>query len=752
MASLIKEFYAIQPAFTGGEISPDVASRIDIDKYQLALLQAQNAVIRPYGAVRKRPGLIYCGKTKYSNKKCMLYRFNFTVDISYLLEIGHQYIRIWRNGTYLNVEIETPFQEDDLPKLRFVQSVDVLYICSGNYPVLKLARYADTDWRLSAIDWSYPAFGDINTEEDLTITPSAISGNITLTASDDVFTEDMVGDTVQLSQYVSGSSVHISGGTSNAITVGDTWKVISHGTWGGTITVQTSLDNGATWIQERQYTGSSDFNPSESGTVEEYCLMRLVVSITSGSCTVDLSAYPYTHEGYARITSVTSATVVNATVVKAFGEVKGTADWKLCAWSKTNGYPYCATFFQDRLCFGGNAAYPQRLWMSRSGDYENFSVEKESGTVTDDSSITANLLSLKSYKIHHMDTATDLIVYTEGNEWTISGSSTVKPSDITPRNQQNNGCADIMPVRVNNRVIYVQRRGSVVRDMGYSYDTDSYTGMDLTILAKHLIKGKELTSSSFAQEPDSCVFFTRSDGVLLCLAYIAEQKVYAWSHIITDGAIEAVATCAQSNNDVTYVVVNRTIDGDTERYIERIDLDHDSDYQQDYVMMDSAIHFKLNTAASHIYGLDHLEGKKVCALCDGYLYEELTVTDGAIDIDDPAKDIIIGLPYTMVLEQPNFETQMRDGSSQGREKTISFVILRLNNSFGGEIGPDENTLNDIIYDVGRLETGQHVLYSGDKKVTMASGGFNQEGRVYIKHDKPYPFSLSAIIRAVTFGG
>lgn len=46
-------FYAIQPAFTGGEISPDVASRVDIDKYQLALLQAENAIIRPYGAATK---------------------------------------------------------------------------------------------------------------------------------------------------------------------------------------------------------------------------------------------------------------------------------------------------------------------------------------------------------------------------------------------------------------------------------------------------------------------------------------------------------------------------------------------------------------------------------------------------------------------------------------------------------------------------------------------------------------------------
>ena len=58
------EYYAIQPAFTGGEISADVASRVDIEKYQLSLLQAGTANIRPYGAGRKRPGLPYCGPTQ----------------------------------------------------------------------------------------------------------------------------------------------------------------------------------------------------------------------------------------------------------------------------------------------------------------------------------------------------------------------------------------------------------------------------------------------------------------------------------------------------------------------------------------------------------------------------------------------------------------------------------------------------------------------------------------------------------------
>ena len=97
------EFYVIQPAFTGGEISTDVASRIDLDKYQMALMQAENAIIRPYGAVKKRPGFIYCGKTKYhdnsSNYKTRLIKFSYDVNTSYMLEIGPLYIRIWKRDS-----------------------------------------------------------------------------------------------------------------------------------------------------------------------------------------------------------------------------------------------------------------------------------------------------------------------------------------------------------------------------------------------------------------------------------------------------------------------------------------------------------------------------------------------------------------------------------------------------------------------------------------------------------------------------
>ena len=745
-------FYAIQPAFTGGELSPDVASRVDLDKYQLALLQAENTIIRPYGAVTKRPGLVYCGEVKSSSTKVLLYSFRFNVSLSYLLEFGVGYVRIWREGVYLNVELATPYTAADLPNLRFVQSVDVLYIASGKHPVKKILRYSESSWQIQNMNWIQPPMGDLNPTESLKVTPSATTGTITLTASSALFAATDVGSWMEISQRVSGSSVSITSGTSSAIGVGDTWKVITHGTWKGTVIVESSTDNGATWLEERRYTGNEDYNPTESGNVDEYTLMRVKVSTTSGTCTCDFSAHSYTHTGYVAITSVSSTTSATATVKKRLGATTATADWKFSAWDSVDGYPSCATFFQDRLCFAGSDAYPQRVWMSKTGDYENFGVEKEAGTVTDDSAVTADLLSLQSYRITHMVAGNDLILLTEGNEWTIDGSETVTPTSISPRSQQSYGANDVIPIRSGNRIVYVQRRGSIVRDMGYSYDTDSYAGMDLSLLVRHLIRGYELKDSTYAQEPDSLVYFVRSDGTLLALTYLYEQKVYGWSHIVTDGEIESVCAVSEGNRDVVYVVVKRTVNGSTKRYIERFAYTPETGTQQDYIMLDSAKKYSFVSATTTITGLSHLEGKTVLAMGDGYLFEPKKVTSGQITLDQASKHVVVGLPYTMKLEQPNFETQTNSGTMQGREKAVTSAIFRLTNSFGGEAGPDESTLNEMIYDVGRLELGENVLYSGDLNVTMAAGGFNKNGRVFIRHDKPYPFTVSAIIRAVTFGG
>lgn len=755
MAGNLNPYYLLQSAFTGGEISDEVANRVDLDKYQFAMLQARNCMVRPYGPVYRRPGMKYIARARYADKKAILVPFNGADGVDYLLEIGDKYIRIYKDGAYLNVEIVTPFTSADLTNLRFTQSADVMFIASGTYPVKQLARYSDTNWQFGDFQITDMYFDSniVSSNEDDTITPSGRSGTVTLTASRGIFTSNMVGTQVMLTQSVPGSETSVSNGTTGSLYAGEGWKIITHGTWTGTVTIQKSINN-AIWETYRIYSAKDDYNPSESGNLSEGAYLRAVCSISSGTCNVSLSTLPYNKEGVARITGFTSSTQVTAQVTKAFGTTSPTKAYSFGAWSNAFGYPKTIGFFQDRLCFGGTKRQPYMLWLSRTGDYGNFSVEKVSGTVTDDSAVAIGLVSRKQYQILHLVPSTDLLILTAGNEWTISGGSTVTPANVSVRMQTTCGCSSCEPIMADGRIVFVQGRGSTVRDMGYSYETDSYGGNDLTLLAKHIVQGIKIVDCAYKQEPDSTLYFVRSDGTMACLAYIIDQKVYAWSTVDTDGSIEAVAAVQEGDEDVVYVLVKRTIGGQVVRNIECLyNNNAKSSVPNDYIMLDSAVvvEGEAHTAGTS-FNVPELAGATVDVLGDGRAFTGLVVGgDGSLELPASVTKIVAGLPYKMVIELPNVEIKTDDGTMQGRFKQVSECTLRLSNSCGGQVGCTEGNMDRLPYDELSAVTDVR-LFSGDKVMTLPVGGFNDDGRAVIVSDEPYPFNLLAIVRKVTFGG
>lgn len=921
--------YVMQASFTAGEVSPEVANRIDIDKYQSALLNAENCYIRPYGSVTKRGGTLYCGMTKDPDKRCVLRQFG----LSYLLEFGEGYVRMWKNGAYLGQECATPYTEEELDKLRFAQSADVLFIASGAHPVMTLSRYSDTDWRFGEYEitnqyydailgaelergvdeyygepgtytWMVPAdgtytitlagaggggggynytgyaitdphynfrvtarayggsggsgeqktvtkelkkneqyqivigaggggganglhgqdtvtatagtaggktsafgetakggggggaavvvesgrngkvnagtagasYGDggaggsggsessggdrgdgvkikyagsgqtgwvsIRREAELTLTPSGTTGTITLTASKAFFQESMTGSYMKIQHVMPSQTVTQNGsGTSDGILCGDQWKIITHGTWTGSVKIQKSV-NGEGWEDYREYKSNDDFNASESGTVDEYTRLRIVS--TAGN--TDLTILPYTHEGVVKITGYTSPTKVTAEVIEPLGSTKAVDGYMWGAWSDYYGWPSAIGFFQDRLCLAATKTQPYYVWMSRTGDYPNFSVEKVSGTITDDSAVALSFISRKQNTIKHIVAASDLIVMTDGDEWTVSGADTVTPTKGVPKSQTSRGCTDVVPTVVGGRIVYVQRRGKTVRDMGYSFETDNYDGMDLTLLAKHLTKDTEIIDATYMQDPDSILYFVLANGEIDCLSYVQDQKVYAWSHLVTDGAFESVCDVEEEDRDVVYAAVKRTIGGTVVRCIEKFMPVEDSDNPGDYIMMDCA--GRIDTQQRSSAKAPWLAGETVGVLADGRYYKDIPVDEeGNFAIPAKASYMIVGLPYRTTIELPNVEISTQNGTVQGRNKKVSGASLRLLHTLGGRIGNGVGPMDEIKYD--ELSAQDVTLYSDDKEVTIPNPTVEKHGRVVIETEDPYPFNLAAIVREVT---
>lgn len=755
--------YMLQPSFATGEISPDVASRVDLDKYQSALLQAKNFFIRPYGSAYRRPGLEH--KTGIAavelEDNVRLQEFAVDVNTGYLLVFTARYLYIYReesNVLTLKKTLSTPFYNADLPRLRFAQSADVMFIASGKYPVKVLTRKGDTNWTLADFVARPGYFDGTTNVAGTTITPSARGGNpITLTYSgnDDLFT-GQEGNWVKITQRVEVQVKNMNlnaGGTDEYTTqgmlAGETgWKIVSHGTWTGWFRIEYSDDN-STWYTLREYTSDDDFNVTESGTFDEPTYVRLTGKITSGALKSQLTRLSYMNDGMARITGVTDGQHADAAVTKRFAAAAAAENWELGSWSEEYGYPSCVAFFQDRLCFAANDRQPYMVWMSRTGDYYNFGTEEVEGTLTDDSAVAVSFISRRDFRIKHLVAQSDLIVMTEGNEWIVSGSSTIKPTEVNPQVQTSRGTTDVVPILVGGQMIYVQRRARTVRDLQYNYTTDSYDGMDLTILAKHITQNAAIVGAAYRQEPDYMMWFVLDDGTCACLTYINEQKVYAWSRMVTDGTIKAVETITAADKENVYFVVHRG----NGCWLERLADMADSDEPDDYIMLDCAKR-GVNTPASNIITASWLANRTVDVLADGRHIEDVMADSfGSVTLDVPCTNYVIGVPYSSVMELPNIETQMQDGTMQGRKKKVSSVILRLRNSLAGQVGITEAKTDVIKYD--ELMAQRVTLYSGEKHVTVpnvTTGGFNDWGRVVITSDAPYPLSVASVVRAVVSGG
>ena len=760
--------YISQLAFTTGEISPDVSRRFDLDQFKSALLLAENAVIRPYGAVARRQGSEYIGQVKNKDKSTRLFEFTAEKNKSFLLEIGEQYIRVWRNGIYTGIELQTPFESDVVDKLNCIQSGDVMFICSGKYPVKTLSRYSDTDWRFDTYKLSEQPYGEVNIDKESTV----ILNGDTLTATKDIFNADMVHSVMQIEHYVKAIITSEIGKVIKGSYDGDderilmaenkynninydveqfssdedlSWKFTSHGTWNGTVKIQISNDNGTTWKDYRVYTSNNDYNVTDTGKVTPSAKLKVVSDLKGGSVNVDLSFLPHSNYGVVEIKEFVDSKHVKVNVLNSVVDNEATSKFRFGQWGKGLGYPRVCTFYQDRFILASSNQYPNYIWFSRTGDYSNFGVEKVGGTITDDSAITLPVINRKMYDIRHLIPANDLLILTSGNEWIIGGSKTITPTNCNLRTQTQRGASECEPQYIGNRCVYVQARGCVVRDLGYSYESDNYTGADLTLFVKHLTKYRNFITSAYAQDPDSIVYYVTDDGNIDCLTYIPEQKVYAWSHFTTKGKYKYAESVADGEQDSLYVIVEREFKSGTVMCIERFEPMYNADNNNVY--MDCYIR-QTSTENISTITVPHLIGEDVQIVVNGMERPIKEVPPTAIiNIDGKAQSVAVGINYTTRLRIPSIEMQIQDGTLQGRQLTMSRLSLNILNSFGGKIGRNFNHMDDILLPPLKL-------YSGDKVCILPKfdGVYSTDASVCILHEKPYPFNLLSVTREIEIGG
>ena len=808
----------IQTNFTAGEVSPNLFGRIDISKYVNAAETLENFIVEPHGGITRRPGTHFVKEVKDSSAQTRLVPFEFSTTQAYIIEFGNLYARFYRNqgaileanqtitaatvadpvvitiashpfsdgdeiyiasvggmtelnGKYYLVSnsatntfelqnidgtdidgsgyttyttggtaarvytLTTTFATADIPDIQFAQSADVLYLAHPSYAPKKMSRTGNTSWTIADVTFEDGPYRDENITTT-TITPGATTGaGVTFTAS-----------------AVTG----INGGDGFKST--DVGRLISIGhqaaDWAATTSY--SLDDivaNSGNVYKCIRAGTSDGSGGPSGEGDE---------IVDATCTWEYLRDGGIHWGYGAIASFSSTTIVTVDITETLGGTSAETKWRLGAWSDTDGYPSAVAFYEQRLFWAGSSGQPQTLWGSRSGDYQNHTP----GTLDNDP-VIYTLATDQVNAIRWLSPGKVMAIGTVGGEFLISGSTlndALTPTNVRVVREGTRGSASHRPIRIDNVVVFIQRQKRKIREFVYQFEADSYQSPDLTVLSDQVAKGG-IEELAFQQELNTVVWARRADGLLVGMTYLREQNVIAWHrHPIggtfgstPHGVVESLAAIPGTGADELWMIVKRTINSVTRRYIEYLGTAYDpdeNDLKADAFYVDSGLTYD-STATATINGLDHLEGETVSILGDGSVYVAQSVTSGGISGLTPTiEKAQVGLSQTCTLKTLRPEPRADDlGSSQSKVKRNFEVTLRLLETLGGSIGPDTSNLDEILFRTGTDPMdASPPFFSGDKTLRIR-GGWDRAGQIVYQNSEPLPVHITALIaRIITHDG
>lgn len=689
----MSDLRAYQPSFTAGELSPALWARVDLAKYAVGLKTAKNVFIHPHGGVSNRAGLEFIGEVKTSANATRLIPFQFNTEQTYVLEFGNLYMRVYKDGAV---------------------------VLSGMSPYELVTPYATADL------------------EELVVTQEADVMYITHTGYAPRKLSRLADDNWTLTTPTFAPSISAPGTPTAVATVGSgatsyRYKVSAISSTTG----EESLPSNASTAITNDLTIAGNKNTVSWSSVsgaERYIVYKL-----------DNGVY-----GYIGGTEGTSFVDENITA-----DLADTPQSGYNPFTGAGNYPRCSTFVDQRLAFASTLNNPQAVWLSQSANYENFGYSRPRKA---SDGFEFRIRARQVNEIRSMLQARGLMLLTSGGEWVVTGGQDeyLAPDTIVVKNQGYRGASKVQPVVVGNTVLFAQERGGVIRDFSYEFAEDSYVGKDLTILARHLFEDMTIKAWAFSQAPYSIVWVVLDNGTLVSLTYIKEHDVWGWTRHETDGTFEDVVVVADGNEDVPYFIVNRTIGGNTKRYIERLHTRVFADVK-DAFFVDSGLTYS-GAAADVISGLDHLEGETVVALADGNVVRNLTVSSGSITLPIEATKVHVGLPYTATIKTLDIDMgQVRGlGSVQGRWKSVSEVTFRVEDTRGIWLGTSEETRESgklIEWKQRAVEAWSDPIdvYTGDFRITPLPDWTNG-GNVVVSQFDPLPMTILAIMPDLSVGG
>ena len=566
--------------FSSGEIGKTLYSKVDLPAYQSGSELIDGFLITPDDAQTMVPGTIYVANTK-SDAQVVLKRFRFSVDDTYILEVGALYIRFFRNEAVIVSSGSTPFEVTttytaaELSQLSFnPQRDDTIFIFHSAHHPARLVRSDHNSWVLSDLTNTDGPFM-LENSSATTLTANVLTGTVTLTASVATFLSGHVNALFRISHdtaEVEVASTFTATGQSSSVFVQkeNQWRVIALGTWSATVEVQISFDN-ITFFTDQTLLTVSTTQQTVSGIAERDLYVRLnCTAFVSGTVTYHIYANSYTHHGVVQITSITSTTVAVGTSRKDLISTGSTTKWSEGAWSTLRGFPKGGFWYQNRLVPFSTTAEPAKRWFSATNDPDSHLI----GTLATDA-FSQNLDGNETNAIFWVEVETSgLLNFTAGevvNEIPQDERSAASPTNPLKRvSSVVHRSGFIPPEKAGSSFLMVERGGRAVKELLFSTEEGTVIAPDLTRFIKHMVRvdnADGIVSTAFQARPHPIHWWARSDGVLLAFGYDRNIEFANCTRAGYIGLVESVAVDPKGRYDQVWMSVKYTIGGATKRFI-----------------------------------------------------------------------------------------------------------------------------------------------------------------------------------------
>lgn len=717
-------------SFAGGELGEQLVARADLAKYQIAVEKLENFVVMKGGGATRAPGTRLVLELKNEGHRGALIPFRRSSTDYYVLVINGGVSRFVRDGGFLQnpdttpYEIGVPWVEDDLPSLRAAQAGNEVFIACGGKAPQQIVRTGNLNWSCAPYVSDSGPVDTENTDASKTVQASASTGKgVILSGVGSPFSSGMVGAIMRLDDR----DLSLTPAYSPAE---DSVPAGAQRRWNGN-------------VYQAMITAAAGVNPPVHTDGD--------ISAGAGKQT-----WRYLHSGYGivRIKAFISANSVVADVVKRLPDsiVSGaTSRWSAPAWTAETGWPELVAYNYPRLgWYRGNV-----FWLTADDDARNFDL----GAADDTDAIAGRVIAPDGglVEIKWALPSGPLLLGTSDIEWVLRGSSVfdaLTPKTIKPYPIGSDGSAPQVAVAVDGGVMFVGRTRKRLHYTKFDAQQQQLNSSEISVSAEHIF-AKGLVGTCWQRDPYRVLWMWFDDGSLASLTWMPEQQMTAFCrHPRVNMAVEHMCCVpsVSSGSDQVYLIVRRTINGQTRRFVEQladyfIPVDPDRPTAEGAWFVDCGLRIT-GSGLTRVTQLGHLEGETVAVFADGAMQSRKVVQNGTIQLDRPSDDVTVGLPIRgYIRDLPrNFATQA--GGTADLQKTVREAAVQVLNTGGGRVrvyNPEED--NAELWEPA-IETGTNWgawpdLFSGKKRLNV-EGDLLPEAQLEFDCDDALPATVLAL--------